>query len=190
MIRMIVFLGNAGIRYRNTRHNAAWLMAERLSFAERLVWRKKFKGRFASQPVSGLKRLFLKPETYMNRSGESVQAAASYHRLNPQELVVVHDDIELAFGFVSLKQGGGLAGHNGLRSIAQALGTADFFRLRLGISRPRHGSVSSHVLGRFSAEEQDLLPALLGAAAEVLESCLAGDVEDVERRYARPVSVA
>ncbi len=166
--RLLVFLGNPGPEYARTRHNAAWLLADSLSFAPRLTWRRKFKGVTAA--LGDL--LLLKPETLMNASGESVQACARFHRLDAPRILVVHDDIELDFGRSERKSGGGLGGHNGLRDIARALGTRDFERFRLGVGRPGGSDVAAYVLSRFSAEEQAELSGYLVRAAGELESYL------------------
>ena len=168
MVRLAVFLGNPGGDYARTRHNAGWMVCEALSFADSLVWQRKFSGMVAS--TGSL--ILLKPETLMNRSGESVGACARYFRLGVEDLIVVHDDIELPFGEVVVKSGGGLGGHRGLRDIVRVLGSGDFYRLRIGVSRPPHGEVASYVLSRFSKEEEADIPALLAKAARELESFL------------------
>jgi peptidyl-tRNA hydrolase, PTH1 family len=165
--RLVVFLGNTGERYRLTRHNAGWIAAESLSFADALVWRQKFKGRYATHGG----RVFLLPETLMNRSGDSVAPCMSFYRIAASELVVVHDDVEIAFGRVERKRGGGMAGHNGLRDIVRVAG-ADFFRIRIGIGRPPRGDMSSFVLSRFSPEEEAELPPIMQRAAALVEDFL------------------
>lgn len=167
MIRLVVFLGNPGREYEKTRHNVGWMVADSLSFS--LAWREKFKGLLAER--SGVR--FLKPATFMNRSGESVIACASFFRIAAPEILVVHDDLELTFERVDLRDGGGLAGHNGLKDIARVLATRDFGRLRVGISRPKRGNPSGYVLSRFSPEEEALLPGVLSHAAGLLEERLA-----------------
>jgi PTH1 family peptidyl-tRNA hydrolase len=172
MIKLVVFLGNPGLDYQRTRHNIAWMMAEQLSVHPRLSWRRKFKGYYAQAQLGARGYTFLKPETYMNRSGECVRLLLDYFRLDPKEVLVVHDDLELPFAHVGFKYGGGLGGHNGLRSLDRALGTADFYRFRLGIDRPARGTVSSYVLGAFSSPERALLPRYLELAARRLEERL------------------
>jgi PTH1 family peptidyl-tRNA hydrolase len=123
-------------------------------------WQKKFKGRFVKEGGVYL----LAPETYMNKSGESVAACAAYFSIEPPEILVVHDETELSLGTIQLKEGGGTAGHNGLKSIRQQIGTETFQRLRVGVGRPSRGSLSSYVLSAFAPEEEPLL-------TKVLESC-------------------
>ncbi|HUX14044.1 MAG TPA: aminoacyl-tRNA hydrolase [Spirochaetia bacterium] len=171
-IRLVVFLGNPGTEYRSTRHNAGWMLLGRLPGVDSVAWQKKFKGTIGELSVpteSGARKiLLLRPETYMNLSGESVQPALAYYKIDPRETVVVHDEIELPFGMVSIRLGGGLGGHNGLRSIAALLGTNDFGRLRIGVGRPEHGSVSSYVLGRFAPDEEPQLDRLFAGSADIL----------------------
>ena len=170
--RLICFLGNPGGSYRSTRHNAGWLLIPYLSFAGDLVWQRRLKGEVAKTAVAGQNRYLLKPLTFMNRSGESVAAVAGFYKATTEECLVVHDDVELDFGDMAVRVGGGLAGHNGLRSIAQHLGSREFRRLRFGVGRPHRGDVSSHVLGKFTTSEEAELPDLLSRAATLLEAAL------------------
>ncbi len=183
MIKLIAALGNPGQKYASTRHNIAWLLLEHLSFFPQLSWQSKFKGEYATHSINGETVYFLKPQTYMNLSGESVQPLAHFLKIEPAEILVIHDDIELPFGVIGFKTNGGLAGHNGLRSIANKIGTRDFKRLRLGISRPTTGTVEAYVLSNFSAEEQSALPIYLGKAARLLEESLVADFDSMEQRY-------
>ncbi|MDR2048021.1 MAG: aminoacyl-tRNA hydrolase [Treponema sp.] len=213
MIRLAAFLGNPGAEYERNRHNAGRLLVPKLPFYGELSWTKKFKGLYASGEISGgdavsvssvpvpkapappaapgtasvMRKIhLLRPETYMNLSGESVFAAAAFYKIRPEEIIVVHDELELFPGTVSLKKGGGLGGHNGLRSIKQCFGTADFWRLRIGIGRPAGrkpgeggrpvkgapnggpGDIADWVLSDFSAAEEPALDAALEAAAAAL----------------------
>ncbi len=142
------------------------MVAESLSFRSRLAWKEKFKGFVA---VNG-GTAFLKPTTFMNRCGESVGTCASFYRVEPGELLVVHDDMELEFSKIELRTGGGLAGHNGLKDIVRVLGTKEFERLRFGISRPARGSPAQYVLARFSRDEEPILTDLTARAAALVES--------------------
>jgi PTH1 family peptidyl-tRNA hydrolase len=120
-----------------------------------VTWKDKFKGKYCDVTLAEHKVYFLKPQTYMNLSGESVQPLCQFYKILPEEILVLHDELDLPLGEIQFKKGGGLAGHNGLKSMAQHLATQDFYRLRIGIGRPPHGSVSNWVLSRFS-DEQDL----------------------------------
>lgn len=165
---LVVFLGNPGTEYRFTRHNFGFIAAERMKILESAKWVDKFHGKFAALDFSGRRHCFLKPETFMNLSGKSVQAAKSFFKLAENEIIVVHDDIETGFGSVVLKEGGGFAGHNGLKSIANSIGSGNFKRLRLGIGRPQKGDVASFVLGRFTPEETAFIPGVVETAEEKL----------------------
>lgn len=199
-LKLVVFLGNPGRQYERTRHNAGWLVLDAFPLATGLAWQTKFKGSWAKVGTGKLGSgaaaggaaaggaaapgsvILLKPETMMNLSGESVQAAARFFRVEPGEILVVHDDVELPFGTVASRRGGGLAGHNGLKSIVNRIGSRDFWRLRIGVGRPAHGELRGHVLGRFSADEQAMLPAVLDAASELLSSLLETGPEESMRR--------
>ena len=168
---MLVLLGNTGAHYARTRHNAGWLVEEPLASAsgsEPAGVQQKFKALWWKQRLASESLVVLKPQSMMNMSGESVQAAARFFRFGPQEIAVVHDDVELSFGEIGVRFGGGLAGHNGLRSVAHCLGTHDFWRVRFGIGRPRHGELHGYVLGRFTDDEEALLPDITTAVAELI----------------------
>ena len=147
-------------------------MIEYLSFFPELNWQNKFKGEYAAHTIAGEKIFFLAPQTFMNKSGESIRDMTHFFKIEPEEIIVIHDDLELDFGVTGFKRSGGLAGHNGLRSTASCLGTKDFNRQRLGISRPGHSDITSYVLGNFSKDEQAVLPLYLEEAAKLLELCL------------------
>jgi PTH1 family peptidyl-tRNA hydrolase len=136
---LVAGLGNPGARYRATRHNAGFMVVEQI--ADRLggSWRSRFSGRLCELRDGDGRLALLEPETYMNDSGRSVAAALRFYKLPPERLLVVHDEIDLQLGDVRAKLGGGLAGHNGLRSLAQHLGTQEFARVRLGVGRPERG---------------------------------------------------
>jgi PTH1 family peptidyl-tRNA hydrolase len=191
MIELVAFLGNQGFQYAANRHNAAWLLANDLPFRANLSWREKFHGEYASLDGSVIQKYlpddnsvpqekmkladkihFIKPHTFMNLSGESVQPAAAFFKIPPENILVVHDELELALGFASFKFSGGLGGHNGLRSLKACFGTADFWRLRIGIGRPDHPDISSWVLSDFAPHEQPVLEQVLQASAKGLIEAL------------------
>lgn len=183
MVKLVAALGNPGVQYEHSRHNIAWQMIEFLSFYDELEWQNKFKGEFAVRLIAEEKIYFLEPLTYMNRSGDSIREIVRFFKIEEEEILVVHDDLQLDFGVIGFKRDGGLAGHNGLRSIAANLGTRDFNRLRLGISRPAHSDITSYVLGDFSQDEQAVLPVYLQEAAKLLELCLEQGFDIVEEQY-------
>jgi len=186
-ISVVAALGNPGLQYYHTRHNIAWQMIEYLSFFSDLDWKDKFHGDFALYRLAGEAVYFIKPMTYMNLSGKSLGALMKFYQVEPGELLVIHDDLEFNFGVAGFKRGGGLAGHNGLRSTAGVLGTQDFNRLRMGIGRPAHKDITSYVLGPFSKDEQILLPTYLEEAAKLLEECLLKGFGAVEKTYRKKV---
>ncbi len=183
MIKLVAALGNMGLDYVDTRHNIAWMILEYLSFADDLHWQRKFNGHYAQKTIDGEKVFFLKPETYMNRSGDSVLPLMQFFKIELGEILVIHDDLELPFGTLGFKDGGGLGGHNGLRSVSGVLGTRDFKRLRLGISRPSHSDITSYVLGPFSKDERIVLPTFLEQAAELLEQSLEEEFDSMAKTY-------
>ena len=170
-IKLVVFPGNPGIKYAKTRHNLPWLLLDTVELKSSAVWQKKFKGTYSKELLPG-GCIALKPETFMNKTGESVRAAADFFKLKPGNILVCHDDIELEYGEASFKLGGGTAGHNGLRSVKHHTGSNEFFRFRLGISRPERGGVDSHVLGRFTKDEEAVLSLYLEKAAVLLNDFL------------------
>ena len=181
---LVAGLGNPGREYERTRHNVGWLVLDELARRHGGSFRSKFSAQLAEVRRDGARLALVKPETYMNESGRSIGAAARFFKVDPSAVVVVHDDVDLATGRLQARLGGGLAGHNGLRSIAQTLGTNDFLRLRIGVGRPERGdrrSVADYVLSAFDAEVD--LDELLGRAADAVET-LAGDgLDEAQRRY-------
>ena len=169
MPKLIVFLGNPGIQYRQTRHNAGWMVCDILTETQcqGLNWQTKFHGFYIKKGDA----ILLKPQTFMNESGVSAQEAAKFYCIAPKDILVVHDDIELPLGELRLQMGGGMGGHNGLRSIKQHIGTDMFARLRVGVGRPpARIQVADYVLGRFSDMELNTLgPAMEEAAKTALE---------------------
>jgi PTH1 family peptidyl-tRNA hydrolase len=168
-MRLIVGLGNPGSRYERNRHNIGFMAVDEIvrrhSFPP---FRSRFKGEIAEGNVGGAKVLALKPQTYMNDSGASVLAAASFYKIPPSEIAVLYDEIDLAPGKLRVKKGGGAAGHNGIRSIDAALGP-DFWRVRLGIGHPGVKElVHGYVLSNFTGDEKTWLDPLLDAIAEAV----------------------
>ncbi|SIT77687.1 aminoacyl-tRNA hydrolase [Pontibaca methylaminivorans] len=168
-MRLFVGLGNPGAQYAHNRHNIGFMVLDRIAADHGFTpWREKFQGKIASGTLGGEKTLLLKPETYMNRSGQSVGEAMRFYKLGPGDVTVFHDELDLAPGKLRVKQGGGHAGHNGLRSLHSHIGET-YARVRLGIGHPGHKDrVTAHVLGDFSGSDQgwldDLMRAVSGAA--------------------------
>ena len=180
---LIVGLGNPGKQYESTRHNMGFLFVDELLREAKNVSSMsgdKFRCELwkAALPGSPDQWLIAKPQTFMNLSGECVQPLAAWHRLLPENILVVHDELDIAPGRMKFKKGGGNAGHNGLKSITQRLGTPDFYRLRLGIGRSPHGGEDTvnWVLGRLSPEAQDAFRKQLPAALEVVRLFAEGNI--------------
>src|ERR671938_980964 len=154
---LVVGLGNPGREYAGHRHNVGWMVVDELARRHGGSWRSKFSGQLAELRIDDHRVALLKPETYMNESGRSVQAAARFFKVEPDALLVVHDESDLEPGRLQARAGGGLAGHNGLRSLAQTLGSQDFLRLRIGVRRPGRGdrrSVADYVLAPFDGADE------------------------------------
>ncbi len=170
MAMLAAFLGNPGIKYEKTRHNYGKMVCSGLEKRfPAISWRKKFHSDFAELPVAGQSRTYLVcPNQYMNNSGTGVSASVKFFSIPMDRLIIVHDDLETPFGTYVFQKGGGLAGHNGLRSISGRFGSNDFYRLKMGIGRPEKGTVSSYVLGRFSPLEEAQLPDCIDSAVSFL----------------------
>jgi PTH1 family peptidyl-tRNA hydrolase len=166
-MRLLVGLGNPGSRYAMTRHNVGFMAADAIAARYRFApFRAKFQGTVSEGSIGDAKVLLLKPETYMNASGDSVGAAAHFYKIDVSEIAVIHDDIDLAEGKLRVKRGGGAGGHNGLRSLDDALGP-DYWRVRVGIGHPGMKElVEAYVLQNFTAEERHWLEPMIGAIAE------------------------
>lgn len=183
-MKLVVGLGNPGREYEATRHNAGFWWVENLADAEgiRLQAESKFFGRVGRVAKAGHDCWFLLPQTFMNVSGRAVQALAAYYKIAPDEILVVHDELDLDPGIVRLKKGGGVAGHNGLKDIAAKLGP-DFWRLRLGIGHPGDRAlVSDYVLHVPRQEEADLISGAIERGLAVWPLILSGDMEKAMHR--------
>src|SRR5438105_4784567 len=181
---LVAGLGNPGREYERTRHNIGWLVVDELARRHGGSFRSKFSGRLAEVRLDDLRLALLKPETYMNESGRSIAAAARFFKAPSRSVAIVHDDVDLEEGRLQARHGGGLAGHNGLRSIAQALGTPEFLRLRIGVGRPGRGdrrSVADYVLSPF--EPSTDVDALVARAAEAVETLVREGLEATQQAF-------
>lgn len=177
-IQLIALLGNPGKQYARTRHNVGWMLAPNLTREPPSRWKEKFHGRFVKEGSL----IILTPETFMNQSGRSVQAALSFFGFHRENLVVVHDDMETPFGTVAITLGGGHRGNNGVRSIATALGSSAFRRLRIGVGRPPAGrKPGDWILQRFTSDEEAVLPDVLNLATAILTRNLQDPKEETEQ---------
>jgi len=173
---LIVGLGNPGDDYRSTRHNAGAMVVDRFAANRCSGWRKerKFFAELATGECGGRKVVCVKPQTYMNLSGEAVAAVSRFYRIAPDQIMVVADDADLPLGAVRMKPSGGTGGHNGLASVIQHLGTQEFARQRIGVARPVQEvrDIASHVLGVFTPDEQVMLNEVLQLADRQLQCWL------------------
>jgi len=171
--KLIVGLGNPGPRYQWTRHNAGFMVLDRLSSLSGIqVNRKSFAGLSGEGYWKGMRLFLLKPQTFMNLSGKSVAEAMRYYKISLDNLIVLHDDLDIPFGRAKIKMGGGHGGHNGLRSLVDELGGREFTRIRIGIERPRQGDASDYVLSPFNKEQENKLLQLLDGVIDILATLL------------------
>ena len=191
-MRLVVGLGNPGGRYARNRHNVGFMAVDAIARRHRFpAFRNRFKGELSEAPLAGERRLLLKPQTFMNDSGESVAAAARFYKIAPEDIVVIHDEIDLRPGKLRVKRGGGNAGHNGLRSIDPLIGP-DYWRVRIGVGHPGVKElVQPYVLQNFAADEVvDWVEPLLEAVAETIPLLLTGApdafMSEVARRLGPP----
>jgi len=173
-LKLVAGLGNPGDKYAGTRHNIGFLVVQRVADRASVSVKKKgYQGLYGTGKVAGQETTLLLPQTFMNLSGASVGSACKSLGLAPGDLIVVHDDIDLPYGSLKIKTGGGHGGHNGIRSIRQVLGDGEFVRVKIGVGRPQGGGdVAGYVLGPFSAEEKKVLENVLENAAMAVEAIL------------------
>ncbi|TMI03317.1 MAG: aminoacyl-tRNA hydrolase [Betaproteobacteria bacterium] len=183
MIRLVVGLGNPGKEHERTRHNAGFWLVERFASANGIVLRKdnKFQALVGRHEPSGA--WLLMPQSFMNASGRAVQMLAGFFKIKPEEILVVHDELDFPPGTARIKQGGGIAGHNGLKDISQRLATHDYWRLRLGVGKPPAGMEGAdYVLQKPPAEERAAIDAAIERSLAVLPQCLSGDIQSAMQK--------
>ena len=183
MIRLVVGLGNPGKEHERTRHNAGFWLVERFASANGIVLRKdnKFQALVGRHEPSGA--WLLMPQSFMNASGRAVQMLAGFFKIKPEEILVVHDELDFPPGTARIKQGGGIAGHNGLKDISQRLATHDYWRLRLGVGKPPAATEGAdYVLQKPPAEERAAIDAAIERSLAVLPQCLSGDIQSAMQK--------
>jgi peptidyl-tRNA hydrolase, PTH1 family len=181
---LVAGLGNPGPRHERDRHNTGWMVIDEIARRRDASFKSKFNGKIGETRLDDSRVALLKPETYMNESGRSIAAAARFYKVAVEDVLVVHDDVDLEVGRLQARAGGGLAGHNGLRSIAKALGTPEFLRLRIGVGRPGRGDqrgVADYVLSPFELHEDR--EAIVARAADALEVVVLEGLEEAQRRF-------
>jgi len=184
-MRLLVGLGNPEPRHAKNRHNIGFMAVDKLVRQHEFApFRAKFSGAYAEGTVAGERVIALKPMTFMNLSGDSVGACARFFKIQPEEIAVIHDELDLAPGKLRVKRGGGTAGHNGLRSIESHLHSRDFLRVRIGVGKPadpRRGA--NHVLSRFSKRDREVVDVVVEQAADAVEVILAEGVDAAMNRF-------
>ena len=183
MIRLVVGLGNPGKEYERTRHNAGFWLVERFASANGIALRKdpKFQALVGRHEASGA--WLLEPQSFMNASGRAVQMLAGFFKIKPEEILVVHDELDFPPGVAKMKQGGGIAGHNGLKDISQRIASHDYWRLRIGVGKPPSDAEGAdYVLQRPPAEEKEAIDAVIQKALDLLPMMLAGDMQGAMHR--------
>jgi peptidyl-tRNA hydrolase, PTH1 family len=181
---LVAGLGNPGGEHAADRHNVGWMVVDELARRHGGSFKGKFRGKLSELRVGERRVALLKPETYMNDSGSSIQAAVRFFKVPLDRLLILHDDVDLPTARLQARLGGGLAGHNGLRSIAQRLGSQDFLRLRIGVGRPERGDprpVSDYVLSPFAGHDDP--ESLVARSADCVESLLNEGLEETQRRF-------
>jgi peptidyl-tRNA hydrolase, PTH1 family len=181
---LVAGLGNPGARHERDRHNVGWMVVDELARRREVTFKAKFNGRLGETRIDDHRLALLKPETFMNESGRSISAAARFYKAPVEQVLVVHDDVDLEVGRLQARAGGGLAGHNGLRSIAQMLGDPEFLRLRVGVGRPERGDprdVADFVLSPFEPHEDR--DAIVARAADAVEVLAREGLEEAQRTF-------
>ena len=184
-MHVIVGLGNPGQRYAATRHNIGFMALEKLAAAQEITLKQKsFNAVWGKGSIAGKTVLLALPQTYMNLSGTAVRQLQSFFKTDISNLIVIHDDLDLPFGSIRLKAGGGTAGHKGLSSIESNMGTSGFMRVRLGIGKPVDKSrIEGYVLEPFGREEQSILPDILNQTANACAEIIIGDLQSAISKY-------
>lgn len=183
-IKLIVGLGNPGIRYAHSRHNVGFMIGERLAHAHHLRFaRKRFNAEIAEGTISGVRVMLVKPQTFMNLSGEAVGKLFAFYKIAPHDLLVVYDDLDLPLGKLRLRSKGSAGGHHGMESIIAHIGTTDFPRLRIGIGRPNPDDDIDHVLGNFEEDERAVMEETFARAVQAIEVWVSEGIEKAMNKF-------
>ena len=187
---LIVGLGNPGKDYEQTRHNIGFMILDNLADrADINISKKGFKGLYDDINFSEHKLLLFKPQTYMNLSGQAVKEIKNFYKIDTKKIIVVHDEIDLELGKIKIKEGGGSAGHNGIKSIFENIGDKNFKRVRVGIGRPRSQmNVSSHVLSKFTGEEKEILESQINSATEAVLEIISNGLTSAMNKFNKNIS--
>lgn len=188
---LVVGLGNPGPKYQKTRHNIGFMAADVLAVRiNELSWKEKFSAQSVRGTISDDSVTLIKPQTFMNLSGRSVVRAMQFYNIEMKNIIVIHDELDLEYGTVRLKKGGGCAGHKGLLSIKQETGSTDFLRVRMGIGRPRHGSGADFVLGNFTGDEAMFLSDFVQKGADAAQAVIEDGIDKAMNAFNRRAEVS
>lgn len=184
-VRLVVGLGNPGNDYADTRHNAGFLVVDDVAETWSItINQKKFNVEFGRGRIKGIDTILVKPQAYMNKSGPPVRQVSDYFKISYRDMLIIHDDIDLEFGRLKIKEKGGHGGHNGVRSLIDAWGEDAFVRLRVGVGRSGdHGNVVNHVLGRFGRQEKAALEKVVDRARDAVETILCEGTKEGMNRF-------
>ena len=189
--KLIVGLGNPGLAYRSTRHNIGFAAVERLARENRFFFKlnRSFKSLIASGKIKNLNVCLALPQTFMNLSGEAVKKLTIKYRIKPEDLIVIHDEMDLRLGILRIRRGGGTAGHNGVESIIRELGTADFVRVRVGVGRPgtegaaEHHHIVGYVLGDFKGDEAEVIKRVIGEVDKAIVTLIQDGLDTAMNKF-------
>lgn len=182
-MKLVVGLGNPGKDYENTRHNIGFMVIDNYIKSNNVTWQKKFNASFTTININGEKVLFVKPETFMNLSGNAIVEFVHYYKIESKDILVIHDDLDLPLGKYRIKTNSSSGGHNGIKSIIERLETNAFARLKIGISKNYNVDTKDYVLGRFTKEEQDVLRGLFPTFNKIINAFLSEDITKVMNDY-------
>lgn len=183
-MKLVVGLGNPGRKYKDTRHNAGFMVIDRVADKYNIQLRKEErKALVAKERIKGEKVILAKPQTFMNKSGVSVQQLADYYNLDTADILIIYDDLDLDVGQLKIKPQGGHGGHNGIRSVINLLGSKNFARVRIGIGRPEYRSVKDYVLSKFSSEEEEEIDQVLRSGVKAVEYFLDSNLDQAMNKY-------
>ena len=181
---LIVGLGNPESDYANTRHNMGFNVINKISEKYNIpVEKKKFKGLYGTGDIEGQKVILLKPQTYMNLSGESVSEAVNFYRINPDNILIIYDDIDLKPGVIRIRKGGSAGSHNGMKSVIGCLGFSDFPRIRIGIGKPENGDLIEYVIGAIDELDKEKLSIGVDIAVEAVETILKENIDIAMNKF-------
>ena len=184
-MKLIVGLGNPGREYEKTRHNIGYIYIDELAKKLSLEFKEKFKGEFVKTKINNKDVILLKPLTYMNLSGESVIQVVNYYHIEPEDILVIHDDLDMEIGKIKLKENGSSGGHNGIKNIILHLGSEKFKGLKVGISNDKLGDTKDYVLGKFSKEEEIMIDSIKEKMVNILEDYFKLSFIDLMSKYNR-----